>query len=260
MDPMLDFTGKVGLITGAASGFGALLARELGRRGARLVLGDLNMAALDRLAADLEAEGVEAVARRCDVSSEADCAALVDTALERFGRLDLAANNAGIAHGFLGMEELTGELLDQQMNVNVKGVMFGMKYQIPAMRKSGGGAILNTSSMAGIGGGPKIGAYAASKHAVVGLTRTAAVECGRKNIRVNAICPYYTRTPLLEGGDGLASGGEAEKTLAMMAAGSPMKRIGEPEEIVAVMMMLLSPANTFMNGQTIAVDGGVSAY
>ncbi len=259
MDPMLDFTGKVGLITGAASGFGALLARELGRRGARLVLGDLNMAALDRLAADLEAEGVEAVARCCDVSSEADCAALVDTALERFGRLDLAANNAGIAHGFLGIEELTGELLDQQMNVNVKGVMFGMKHQIPALRKSGGGAILNTSSMAGIGGGPKIGAYAASKHAVIGLTRTAAVECGRKNIRVNAICPYYTRTPMLEG-DGLAAGDQADQTLAMMAAGSPMKRIGEPEEIVAVMLMLLSPANTYMSGQAIAVDGGVSAF
>ena len=259
MDPMLDFTGKVALITGAASGFGRGLAAELGKRGARLVLGDINMDALDKLVADLEAGGVQALSRRCDVSSEDDCKAMVDTALEHFGRLDLAANNAGIAHGFIGVEELTEEVLDQQMNVNVKGVMFGMKYQIPALRQSGGGAILNTSSMAGIGGGPKIGAYAASKHAVIGLTRTAAVECGRKNIRVNAICPYYTRTPLLEG-DGLASGGEAEKALAMMAAGSPMKRIGEPEEIVAVMLMLLSPANTYMNGQAIAVDGGVSAF
>lgn len=259
MDPMLDFTGKVALITGAASGFGRGLAAELGKRGARLVLGDINMDALDKLVADLEAGGVQALSRRCDVSSEDDCKAMVDTALEHFGRLDLAANNAGIAHGFIGVEELTEEVLDQQMNVNVKGVMFGMKYQIPALHQSGGGAILNTSSMAGIGGGPKIGAYAASKHAVIGLTRTAAVECGRKNIRVNAICPYYTRTPLLEG-DGLASGGEAEKTLAMMAAGSPMKRIGEPEEIVAVMLMLLSPANTYMNGQAIAVDGGVSAF
>jgi len=180
--------------------------------------------------------------------------------VEQFGRLDMAVNNAGIAHGFIPIHELTGELLDQQMNVNVKGVMFGMKHQIPAMKASGGGAIVNTSSMAGIGGGPKIGAYAASKHAVIGLTRTAAVESGRKNIRVNAICPYYTRTPMLEGGEGLASGGEAEQTLAMMAAGSPMKRIGEPEEIVAVMLMLLSPANTYMNGQAIAVDGGVSAF
>jgi NAD(P)-dependent dehydrogenase (short-subunit alcohol dehydrogenase family) len=260
MDPMFDFTGKVALITGAASGFGRGLAAELGKRGARLVLGDINMEALDKLVADLEADGVDALARRCDVSSEDDCKAMVDTAMEHFGRLDLAANNAGIAHGFIGIEDLTEEVLDQQMNVNVKGVMFGMKYQIPAMRQSGGGAILNTSSMAGIGGGPKIGAYAASKHAVIGLTRTAAVESGRKNIRVNAICPYYTRTPMLEGGEGLASGGEADKTLAMMAAGSPMKRIGEPEEIVAVMMMLLSPANSFMNGQAIAVDGGVSAF
>ncbi|WP_370203126.1 SDR family NAD(P)-dependent oxidoreductase [Alloalcanivorax venustensis] len=260
MDPMLDFTGKVALITGAASGFGKLLAAELGKRGARLVLGDINMDALDKLAADLEGQGVTALARRCDVSTEADCKAMVDTAVEQFGRLDMAVNNAGIAHGFIPIHELTGELLDQQMNVNVKGVMFGMKHQIPAMKASGGGAIVNTSSMAGIGGGPKIGAYAASKHAVIGLTRTAAVESGRKNIRVNAICPYYTRTPMLEGGEGLASGGEAEQTLAMMAAGSPMKRIGEPEEIVAVMLMLLSPANTYMNGQAVAVDGGVSAF
>ncbi|HCR79384.1 MAG TPA: 3-oxoacyl-ACP reductase, partial [Alcanivorax sp.] len=152
MDPMLDFTGKVALITGAASGFGKLLAAELGKRGARLVLGDINMDALDKLAADLEGQGVTALARRCDVSSEADCKAMVDTAVEQFGRLDMAVNNAGIAHGFIPIHELTGELLDQQMNVNVKGVMFGMKHPIPAMQASGGGAIVPTRSMAGIGG------------------------------------------------------------------------------------------------------------
>jgi NAD(P)-dependent dehydrogenase (short-subunit alcohol dehydrogenase family) len=260
MDPMLDFTGKVAVITGAASGFGKLLARELGTRGARLVLGDINAADLDRVAADLEAEGMQALARRCDVSSEADCKALVDTALEHHGRLDMAINNAGIAHGFVPLHELTGELLDQQINVNVKGVMYGMKHQIPAMKTSGGGAIVNTSSMAGLGAAPKIGAYAAAKHAVIGLTRTAAVEYGRKNIRVNAVCPYYTMTPMLSGGDGLASDDNAEQTLAMMASGSPMKRIGKPEEIVAVMLLLLSPANTFMTGQALAVDGGVSAF
>lgn len=260
MDPILDFTDKVAVITGAASGFGKLLARELGVRGARVVIGDINAAALDKVAADLEAEGVIAVARRCDVSSEADCKALVDTALERFGRLDMAINNAGIAHGFIPVHELTGELLDQQINVNVKGVMYGMKYQIPALLKAGGGAIVNTSSMAGLGAAPKIGAYAAAKHAVLGLTRTAAVEYGRKNVRVNAVCPYYTHTPMVDDGAGLGGGDNAEQTLAMMAAGSPMKRLGQPEEIVTVMLMLLSPANTFMNGQALAVDGGVSAY
>ncbi|NQY85534.1 MAG: SDR family NAD(P)-dependent oxidoreductase, partial [Alcanivorax sp.] len=111
MDPMLDFTGKVALITGAASGFGKLLAAELGKRGARLVLGDINMDALDKLVADLEGQGVTALARRCDVSSEADCKAMVDTAVEQFGRLDMAVNNAGIAHGFIPIHELTGELL-----------------------------------------------------------------------------------------------------------------------------------------------------
>lgn len=260
MDPILDFTDKVAVITGAASGFGKLLARELGVRGARLVIGDISVAELDKVAADLEADGVTALARRCDVSSEADCKGLVDTALEQFGRLDMAINNAGIAHGFVPIHELTGELLDQQINVNVKGVMYGMKHQIPAMKNSGGGAIVNTSSMAGLGAAPKIGAYAAAKHAVIGLTRTAAVEYGRKNIRVNAVCPYYTLTPMLEGSNGLAADQNAEQTLAMMAAGSPMKRVGQPEEIVAVMLMLLSPANTYMNGQALAVDGGVSAF
>lgn len=260
MDPMLDFTDKVAVITGAASGFGKLLARELGVRGARVVIGDINAAELDKVAADLEAEGIDAAARRCDVSSEQDCQALVDTALQLYGRLDMAVNNAGIAHGFVPMQELTGELLDQQINVNVKGVMYGMKYQIAAMKNNGGGVIVNTSSMAGLGAAPKIGAYAAAKHAVIGLTRTAAVEYGRKNIRVNAVCPYYTLTPMLESSNGLAADDNAAQTQAMMAAGSPMKRIGKPEEIVAVMMMLLSPANTYMNGQAIAVDGGVSAY
>ncbi|WP_101676111.1 SDR family NAD(P)-dependent oxidoreductase [Alloalcanivorax mobilis] len=260
MDPLLDFTDKVAVITGAASGFGKLLARELGVRGARVVIGDINAAELDKVAADLEAQGISAAARCCDVSSEEDCRALVDTAVQLYGRLDLAINNAGIAHGFVPIHELTGELLDQQINVNVKGVMYGMKYQIAAMKNNGGGAIVNTSSMAGLGAAPKIGAYAAAKHAVIGLTRTAAVEYGRKNIRVNAVCPYYTLTPMLEGNNGLASDESAAQTLAMMAAGSPMKRVGQPEEIVAVMMMLLSPANTYMNGQAIAVDGGVSAF
>ncbi|MAC13822.1 SDR family NAD(P)-dependent oxidoreductase [Alcanivorax sp. IL3] len=256
MDPILDFTGKTALITGAASGFGKLLAEELGKRGAALVLGDINMDALNTQAEALADQGVKVAALRCDVSSEADCKAMVETALAQFGHLDMAVNNAGIAHGFIPFDQLTEEVLDQQVNVNVKGVMFGMKHQIAAMKEKGG-SIVNVSSMAGLGGAPKIGAYSAAKHAVIGLTKTAAVEVAKRNIRVNAICPFYTHTPMVD--EGNLSEDKAAMH-AMLASGCPMKRLGQPEEIVTVMLMMLSPANSYMNGQAIAVDGGVSAF
>lgn len=254
-DPLLDFRGQRVLITGAGSGFGALLAQQLADRGATLLLGDIQAAPLEELVEKLRKRGVAVQAQLCDVASEAQVRALVRQAEQSFGGLDMAVNNAGIAHPFTALEQLDEATFDRQMAVNVKGVLFGMKYQIPLMQQQGGGAILNVSSMAGIGGAPKLAAYAAAKHAVVGLTRTAAVEQARRNIRINALCPYYSHTPMVDDG-GLAD----DSTQAMLASGSPMKRLGRPEEIVAVMLMLLSPANTYMTGQTVAVDGGVSAF
>ena len=256
MDPILDFTGKSVLITGAASGFGKLLAEQLGRRGASLVLGDINMEALNAVADALAGQGIKVAPVRCDVSSETDCKALVDTALAQFGHLDMAVNNAGIAHPFIPFEQLTDAVLDQQITINVKGVMYGMKHQITAMKENGG-TIVNVSSMAGLGGAPKIGAYSAAKHAVIGMTKTAAVEYARRNIRINAICPFYSHTPMVDEG---ALSEDKETVHAMLASGSPMKRLGQPEEIVTVMLMLLSPANSYMTGQALAVDGGVSAF
>jgi NAD(P)-dependent dehydrogenase (short-subunit alcohol dehydrogenase family) len=250
MDPMLDFTGKTVLITGAASGFGKLLASELSSRGAHLVLGDIDTMGLDRVAKDL---GDNVAAQKCDVSLEKDCASLVALATERFGRLDIAVNNAGIAHAQAKSIDLTEETFDQQMNVNVKSVLFGMKYQIPEMLKVGSGSILNVSSLAGLLGAPKSGAYSAAKHAVVGLTRTAAVEYGRQNIRVNAVCPFFSPTNI---GDGFL---QDEKNSGFLAGGCPMKRIGKVEEMVAAMLLILSPANSYMSGQTIAVDGATTA-
>lgn len=250
MDPMLDFTNKTVLITGAASGFGKLLAKEFSSRGANLVLGDIDTAGLDRVAADL---GEKVAFQRCDVSLEQDCASLVTLCTERFGQLDIAVNNAGIAHAQAKSIDLTEDTFDQQMNVNVKSVMFGMKYQIPEMLKVGAGSILNVSSLAGLLGAPKSGAYAAAKHAVIGLTRTAAVEYGRKNIRVNAVCPFFSPTNI---GDGFL---QQEENSDFLASGCPMKRIGKVEEMVAAMLLVLSPANSFMSGQTIAVDGATTA-
>ncbi|MFD1218235.1 SDR family NAD(P)-dependent oxidoreductase [Microbulbifer celer] len=257
-DPLLDFTDKVVLITGAASGFGALLAEELGRRGASLVLGDINETPLDTLVEKLGGNGVSVAAIRCDVTSETDCGAMVALAREQFGCLDVAVNNAGIAPPMFYFEEVDEQTFDQQINVNVKGVFFGMKHQLKLMREQGTGTILNVSSMAGLGGAPKVAPYSAAKHSVIGLTRTAAVEYARHNVRVNAICPFYTLTPMLT--DMPGSPEQIEQTHAIFAAGTPMKRLAEPEEIVSAMVMLCSPALSYVTGQAMAVDGGVSAF
>lgn len=257
-DPILDFSGQVALITGAASGFGRLLARELGDRGAKLVLGDINETDLAKLSDELGGDGVEVRAQRCDVSSERDCADLVELAQSAFGGLNLAVNNAGIAPPMMSIEETDEAEMDRQFNVNLKGVMFGLKHQLPLMKQRSGGVILNVSSMAGLGGAPKIASYAAAKHAVVGVTKTAAIENAKHGVRVNAICPFFSLTPMVTNVEN--PGVSSEDMQAFLAAGCPMKRLGEPEEVVSAMLMLLSPKMTYVTGQALAVDGGVSAY
>ncbi|TWX68079.1 glucose 1-dehydrogenase [Colwellia demingiae] len=252
MDPLLDFTNKVVLITGAAKGFGKLLAQALAERGAKLVLGDIDKKGVDEVASALANNGADVVALSCDVSVNSQCKAMVDTAVEKYGRLDIAVNNAGIGQGFMPLHETDEALMDLQFNVNVKGVQFGMRYQISQMLTQGNGSILNVSSMAGLGGAPRISAYCAAKHAVIGLTKTAAVEYASENIRINAICPFFTLTSMV-------TESTNSDMRAQMSQGAPMKRLGQPEEIVAMMVMMLSPKNTYMTGQCIAIDGGVSA-
>ncbi|MEC8418384.1 MAG: glucose 1-dehydrogenase [Pseudomonadota bacterium] len=254
MDALLDFSGNTVLITGAGSGFGRLLSMGLASRGAKLVLTDIAESALEDTRKDVS-ELTDVVALAGDIAKESLNKQLVELALETFGRLDIAVNNAGIAHNPAPMHQMTEEIIDTQFSVNVKGVMFGMKYQIPAMLAQKHGHILNVSSLAGLGGAPKGGAYAAAKHAVSGITRTAAVEYGRKNVRVNAICPFYSPTNILN-----IDGYNTPEAREQLGMGSPMKRLGEPQEIVNTMMLLLSPGNSYMNGQTIAVDGGVTAW
>jgi len=250
-----SFKDKVVLITGAASGFGKLLAEQLADLGGRLILGDLNQAALNEVAAALQAKGAEVLAQRCDVTKEIDVKALVEAGVQRFGQLDIGVNNAGISSAMKSFLDTEEKDLDINFAVNAKGVFFGMKYQIRQMLKQGGGIVLNVSSMAGLGGAPKLAAYCASKHAVIGLTKTAAIEYARKNIRVNAICPFYCLTPMVV--DGMKD--EGPEFLQLLASGAPMRRLGQPQEIVSAMLMLCSPDNSYMTGQAIAVDGGVSA-
>lgn len=255
MDSLLDFSGKVATITGVASGFGKILAAELGSRGCKLVIGDINQEGLKATEQELIDKGITVVALHTNVAKEQDLKNLTNTAMAQFGRLDMAINNAGIAHTPKPSHELDEEIFDKQMDVNVKSVMLGMKYQIQAMLSQGGGHILNVSSLAGIGGAPKGGAYSAAKHAVIGLTKTAAIEYAKHGVRVNAICPFYSPTAILD-----VDGYDTDESRAFLAKGCPMKRLADPQEVVNTMVLMLSPGNSYMNGQSIAVDGGVTAF
>ena len=248
---MADFGGQIVLITGAASGFGKLLAQRLATAGAKLILGDRNAAGLADIAAQLQKQGTEVFAQTCDVTVEQQVKDFVDQGAAHFGRLDIAVNNAGMSTPMKPLIETTESDFDLNFAVNTKSVFFGMKYQIPAMIALGGGSILNIASLAGLGAAPKLAAYGAAKHAVVGLTRTAAVEYAKRNIRVNAVCPFYSPTPLMD---------EFVIERDQLAQGSPMKRLAAPEEVVAAMLAIIAPDNSYMNGQAIAVDGGISAY
>ena len=253
MDFHHNFKDQVVLITGAGSGLGLALAFALGQQGAKLVLGDINQIALQKVAADLTALDIQVVFNVCDVSQNVDQVALVQLALDTWERLDIAVNNAGICPPMKAFHEVSEADFDLAMDVNTKGVFLGMKHQLKAMLESEfSSVILNVSSVAGLGAAPKLASYSASKHAVIGLTKTAAVEYAKKNIRINAICPFYTHTPLV-------TESQLADKIEFLNHSTPMKRLATTDEIVNVMLMLCSPQNTYMTGQAIAVDGGVTA-
>ncbi|GHE04960.1 short-chain dehydrogenase [Defluviimonas sp. 20V17] len=253
------FQGKVVQITGAASGFGALAARRFAAEGARLALSDRDGEKLAALAGALDAEVLHA---ELDVSDAAAQAAHARAIAARFGRLDVAVNNAGVGHHMAPLHKLPPEEFDRMMAVNARGVFLGMQQQITLMLAGAGGAILNVASAAGIVGAGHLSAYAASKHAVVGLTRAAADEVAKKGIRVNAICPSFAATPLFdEMADAVATrhGASRDEASTRIAARVPMGRVARPEEVVQAMLWICDPANSFMTGQAIAIDGGLSA-
>ena len=251
MDSLLDFTNKTAIITGAANGFGKRLAIELNKRGCNLVLSDINKEGLDNTVDSLVISD-RAYSLVGDVSDETNSKQLVELAISKFGSLDIAVNNAGIAHEMAATHELTESIFDLQFAVNVKGVAFGMKYQIPARLKTGHGHVLNISSLAGLGGAPKAGAYVAAKHAVTGLTKTAAVEYGSRNIRVNAICPSFIETDIIE---------PVPKPILEFVANFrvPLKRLGRPEEVANAIKFMLSDDSSYMNGHSLVLDGGMDA-
>ncbi|MFK0687905.1 SDR family NAD(P)-dependent oxidoreductase [Mesorhizobium sp. IMUNJ 23033] len=254
------FDGATVLITGAAGGLGRGAAKGFAAEGARLVLSDLDEKAL---AAFAETLGVETTILAGNIAEEKLSEDLVTLATERFGRLDVAVNNAGIVHSFVRLPQVASDEARRVLEIDLLGVFFAMKHQIPCMerqfKESGkGGTIVNIASVAGLGGAPKLSVYAAAKHGVVGLTRSAAAEYATKGIRINAICPAHTRTAMVDGFVRGSGAPEAE-ALAELTRGVPMKRVAEVDEIITAILFAADPTNSFMTGHMLAVDGGIGA-
>lgn len=249
-----QFEGKVALVTGAAAGIGEVTARAFAEAGASVMLADINQEAGAKVAAAINEAGGKAAFLRCDVTRSDDVKHLVEQTIELFGRLDCAFNNAGVELERTKLADGEEGIFDAIMDVNVKGVWQCMRHQIPVMVNAGGGVIVNTASVAGLGAAPTLSIYSASKHAVVGLTKSAAVEYGRKGVRVNAICPAIIDTDMLR--RAVEDDPRKEEVHKNM---HPIGRIGQPQEVAAAVLYLCSDGAGFTTGVALPLDGGYTA-
>lgn len=249
----LSFENKVALVTGAASGMGLATAQAFAQAGAAVVLADFREDIAQSEANRLTVAGYQAIAVRCDVSDDAQVEALVDQTVARFGRLDAAFNNAGVMARIVPTADSTREDWDRVIGVNLRGVWSCMKYELRQMQRQGSGAIVNNASVGALTGNPGIGSYIASKHGVVGLTRTAALEYIRHGIRVNAVNPGLIDTDLAR--DVV---NRDEQAYGEIAKNVPIGRAGRPEEIAAAVLWLCSPAASYVVGHALTVDGGMT--
>jgi NAD(P)-dependent dehydrogenase (short-subunit alcohol dehydrogenase family) len=246
-----SFAGKVAFVTGAANGIGRAAALAFAHEGASVVAADVTEQGNQDTARMIEEAGGRVLAVRCDVSRDGDVKAALDRAVETFGRLDFAFNNAGVEQPITAAADLREEDWDRIVDINLRGVFLCMRHEIPLMLEQGGGAIVNTSSGAGVKGFAGQGAYCAAKHGVVGLTRAAALDYAKANIRVNAVCPGIIETPMMD----RFSGGTPEGRERVIAQ-EPVGRMGKPEEIASAVLWLCSDAAAFMVGHAMVMDGG----
>lgn len=252
----MGFKDKVVLITGAASGIGQGAAYEFAKAGAAVVVADMNIEGGLQTVSQIKAKGGQALFVKANVADFVSVEKLTQRIVDQFGRLDIAINNAGINGGTAKTADASLESWDKIMAVNASGVFYCMKCQIPIMLQQGGGVIVNTASIAGLRGLPNSLPYVASKHAVVGMTKTAAMEYARHNIRINAICPVFTLSPLFDP-DQIEK--IAQGLPDKLKANVPMKRFAKIEEQVAAMLWLCSDAASFVTGHALPVDGGLTA-
>ncbi len=249
----LDFTGKVALVTGAASGMGLATAQAFADAGAAVALADFREGAVKSEAEKLAAAGHKVLAIHCDVSDDTQVEQMVERTVAEFGRLDAAFNNAGVMARIAPTAESTREEWDRVIGINLRGVWSSMKYELRQMQRQGSGAIVNNASVGALTGNPGIGSYIASKHGVVGLTRTAALEYIKDGIRVNAVNPGLIDTQIARD---VVSGDE--QAYNEIAKNVPIRRAGRPEEIASAVLWLCSPGASYIVGHALTVDGGMT--
>ncbi len=255
----MKMQGKIALVTGGGSGIGRAACLEFARAGATVMAVDINLAAANETVAAIQALGGQAQSVQADVSKAADVQAYVEGTVNAFGRIDAFFNNAGIEGVIAPLAEYPEEVWDRVISINLKGCFLGLRHVLPVMIAQQKGTIINTASVAGTVGAPNMGAYSASKHAILGLTRTAAGEVGRQGVRVNAICPGPINTRMIRSLEQMSNPSEPSAVMQANTRRNPMGRYGEPEEVARIVVFLASDESNYVNGAAWLIDGGRTA-